>query len=67
MDIKPMLPLSPHLSASGAPQGNLLGPAWEGRSIAGPKLRLCNFLTFLELPQTADGNVSHSTLLVVSW
>ena len=29
-------------------------PAWQGRSIAGPKLRLVEFSAFVEQPQESD-------------
>jgi len=31
-----------------------LSPAWHGRSIAGPKLRLVEFSAFVEQPQDND-------------
>lgn len=54
MDLKPSL--SPHMSL---PTGTSLSPpggsdAWEGRSIAGPKLRLCDFTAFLEQQRDSE-------------
>ena len=37
--------------------GELTTPVWQGRSIAGPKLRLCEFSAFLE-QQTDTESVS---------
>lgn len=51
-DIKPQLPIPgvhPDLGASSRP------PAWEGRSIAGPLLRLAYFTSFLTINQEQNG------------
>lgn len=55
MDIKPTL--NPHIPISApaqvSPSGGS-GEAWEGRSIAGPKLRLCDFSAFLEQQRDSE-------------
>ena len=40
--------------------GGDMGPAWQGRSIAGPKLRMVEFSAFLEQQRDPD-SVSIST------
>lgn len=54
MDIKPSI--NPHMVVPTAspisPTGS--GEAWKGRSIAGPKLRLCDFSAFLDQQRDAD-------------
>ena len=47
LDIKPPTSMS-----------NEVQPAWQGRSIAGPKIRLVEFSAFLEQQRDAD-SVSH--------
>lgn len=68
LDIKPSI--NPHMavvSTAAAPispaSGGGAGEAWEGRSIAGPKLRLCDFSAFLEQQRDAE-TVSPSCLSV---
>ena len=39
--------------ASAMPGGDM-GPAWQGRSIAGPKLRMVEFSAFLEQQRDPD-------------
>ncbi|XP_067947041.1 transcriptional enhancer factor TEF-1-like [Watersipora subatra] len=55
MDIKPSI--NPHMvavSSAGPISPSSGGEAWEGRSIAGPKLRLCDFSAFLEQQRDAE-------------
>lgn len=58
MDVKPTLPLPgvlpDHHGASSIPTTATSSSAtgWEGRSIAAPKLRLCEFVAFLEKQAT---------------
>lgn len=49
---KPLAPIQP---AEPTPP-----PAWQGRSIAGPKLRLVEFSAFVEQPQESDVNLQYS-------
>ncbi|XP_076445605.1 transcriptional enhancer factor TEF-1-like [Babylonia areolata] len=44
--------------ASGMPGGDV-GPAWQGRSIAGPKLRMVEFYAFLEHQRDQDSYHKH--------
>lgn len=56
MDIKPTI--NPHIPVSAtaqvSPSGGSGIEAWEGRSIAGPKLRLCDFSAFLEQQRDSE-------------
>ena len=53
MDIKPTInPQMPLVGGPISPSGG--GEAWEGRSIAGPKLRLCDFSAFLEQQRDSE-------------
>ena len=71
MDIKPSI--NPHMAAvsTAAPiSSSGGGEAWEGRSIAGPKLRLCDFSAFLEQQrdaETVSSNIQYDRYVQVSY
>ena len=56
LDIKPPTSMS-----------NEVQPAWQNRSIAGPKIRLVEFSAFLEQQRDADSVCTMITLLHSDW
>jgi transcriptional enhancer factor len=46
--------------------GGEMGPAWQGRSIAGPKLRMVEFSAFLEQQRDPD-SVSTIKKYIKDW
>jgi len=58
-DVKPPYGAPGYSLDSKPPTSNEMTPSWQGRSIAGPKLRLVEFSAFLEQQRDADSYHKH--------